>query len=612
VINAQPTLNIWTGAVSTDWNTDANWSCGGVPINTTNVLIPSILVSGRFPVISTGAPGYVNNIEIQNNNATTLEIIDNYIEIYGTLTLNGNIDLNGEAQLIQTTGSILDAASSGSIEIDQQGAASTYAYNYWGSPVGTNIIPSTNSYSYKLKDILYDGANPAKFISGYNGAMSSPISIANRWIYKYTNKTGAYSEWQQIGSTGDIKAGEGFSMKGPDPTIPLSIDTYQKYTFKGLPNNGNILLGVDAGNEYLVANPYPSAIEILQFILDNPILDSGVIYFWEQFDVTNHNLANYEGAYWIANGSGGVSAAIPSGINQTPSSGSNKTPAKNIPVAQGFFVKADKNAPIGSTIKFSNSQRVFVPESSGDAVFMKSNNPKNKTAIFKNKDVRPKLRLGFEAPKLVHRQLLLTIDESATDAIDWGYDGEMSDVLKDDMYWDLANKKYLIQATNSITLDKEIPLGIVISETGLATIKIDALENVDESVELYIKDALTGKTHQINTQPFEIALDAGTYVDRFSLTFSPQNVLGIEADILKQGIHVFMNNTGSEIQIRNTVQSELLNVKLFNSIGQLQNSWNKNLDNQNISLPINNKATGIYLVQINTTTGTISKKVVIE
>ena len=129
---------------------------------------------------------------------------------------------------------------------------------------------------------------------------------------------------------------------------------------------------------------------------------------------------------------------------------------------------------------------------------------------------------------------------------------------------------------------------------------------------MYIKDALTGKTHQINTQPFEIALDAGTYVDRFSLTFSPQNVLGIEADILKQGIHVFMNNTGSEIQIRNTVQSELLNVKLFNSIGQLQNSWNKNLDNQNISLPINNKATGIYLVQINTTTGTISKKVVIE
>ena len=62
--------------------------------------------------------------------------------------------------------------------------------------------------------------------------------------------------------------------------------------------------------------------------------------------------------------------------------------------------------------------------------------------------------------------------------------------------------------------------------------------------------------------------------------------MGVEEEILKQGVHVFMNNTASEIQIRNTVQAELLSVKLYNSFGQILNSWNKNLVDQNINLTI--------------------------
>ena len=38
----------------------------------------------------------------------------------------------------------------------------------------------------------------------------------------------------------------------------------------------------------------------------------------------------------------------------------------------------------------------------------------------------------------------------------------------------------------------------------LKTIKIDALENINESIKLYIKDNLTGETYQINNKNFEI------------------------------------------------------------------------------------------------------------
>jgi hypothetical protein len=606
-VNVATTVT-WTGTTSTNWNTASNWSCGGVPTNTTNVLIPSTVVSGNFPVISSGAPGFVNNIEIQNNSATTLEVVNNYIEIHGTLTLNGTIDLNGEGQLIQTSGSVINPASVGRIERDQQGVASTYAYNYWGSPVEKIFMPSTSSYSSKLKDILFDGAVNVNFVSGLNGAMSSPISIANRWIYKYANKTGTYAEWQQIGSTTNLNAGEGFTMKGPNPSTATPISNTQNYTFKGIPNNGTISLLVGANNEYLVANPYPSAIDADLFITDNStsLLD-GTLYFWEQFNVTNHVLADYQGGYATYTLGSGVPAAAYPGLGGGTAS---KTPQRYIPVAQGFFTQSDTG---GGSIVFNNDQRIFVTEASGNSIFMKQNNDKSKVVAVKNSDVRPKYRLGFEAPQMGHRQILLTIDQNTTDGIDWGYEGEMNGVLADDMFWDLNNnKKYVIQALPDANIDREVPLGIVMGKAGLAKIQIDALENVDENVEVYIKDALLGKTTQINNQPFEINLDAGTYTNRFALVFAPQNALDLEDDILAQGLLVFMNNDTSEIEIRNTIQAELLSVKLFNSLGQLQGEWTKNLEAQTIYLPVNSKATGMYIIQLNTTTGTISKKVIIE
>ncbi|RXP53811.1 T9SS C-terminal target domain-containing protein [Lutibacter sp. HS1-25] len=604
-VNVASTVT-WTGAVSKDWNTDANWSCGGVPTITTNVLIPAGVTN--YPEIaSTDAGGLANNIEIETG--ATLTVFDNSIKVDGTLLLNGVIDLEGEGQLIQNTGSVLNPTSKGSIEIDQQGTASTYAYNYWGSPVGTTLT-GTNSYSYKLEDILYDGATPVKFISGYNGK-TSPISIANYWIYKYTKatNTGGYSDWQAIGSTGNLDAGQGFTMKGPNSSAAITVD--QNYTFKGKPNNGTIALAIKAGNEYLLGNPYPSAIDINNFFQDNPFMFDGYIRFWEQFDVKSHNLANYEGVYWLVNISGGVPTSFtPSLINQNPTSVSKKTPASNIPVAQGFFIKAVKDG----VIQFTNNQRVFVTESSGDAVFMKLGNSKSKAAnvSIKEQDGRTKIRLGFKAPKLNHRQLLLTIDERATDGVDWGFDGEMSEVLVDDMYWTLADKKYVIQATNSFSLDKEMPLGITTKAGGLVSIQIDALENVDNNVELFIKDALVGKTYKINNQPFEIELAAGTYTDRFSLVFAPQETLDLEDEILKNGVLVFMNNTAGEIQIKNTIQAELLSVNLYNSLGQELKVWTKNLEDTQVVLPVNNMATGMYVVQVKTSTGTITKKIIIE
>ena len=72
-----------------------------------------------------------------------------------------------------------------------------------------------------------------------------------------------------------------------------------------------------------------------------------------------------------------------------------------------------------------------------------------------------------------------------------------------------------------------------------------------------------------------------------------------------------MNNTTSELQIHKIVDTEILNVSLFNSLGQQVNTWNFNFEERLISLPIQ-IATGVYIVRVNSTAGVITKKIIIE
>lgn len=619
VINPQPTINTWNGSVSSDWNNATNW-CSGVPnliTNNADVLIPSGLLT-NYPVISAGdAAGEVVNIVFENN--TTLNIIDNFLRVTGNLTLNGKIDLEGESQLLQDTGSVLDAASTGTIEIDQQGEGNKYRYNYWSMPVYTGYDAVELKNYTTIFASLRDGTFPSSpgiitfNNSGYDGALTTPITLSTYWMYKYANSGNGYSAWNQVRSTGYVYTGQGFTMKGPGaPGSPQ-----QNYTFVGTPNNGTIELDVNAGNEYLVGNPYPSAIDADQFILDNATSITGAIYFWEHYGGDTHNLAGYQGGYATYNLSSniGVPASAFPGLGGGISV--KGAPKRYIPVGQAFFVVGK----ITGKIQFSNGQRKFIKESSGNSIFMKNSNTKSKTENIQGDDLRPKFRIGFDAPKISHRQLLLTIDERATQAVDWGFDAEIYEVFEDDMYWMLNNKKYVIQGTNNVTLNSEMPLGIQLSKTGMVTVKIDALENVDDDTAVYLKDKLTGESFNMRDKPVLLNLTAGKYADRFVIVFKTQKLVAedVVAEVLIpataqpiiEGIHVFMNNAMGELQIKNNSSEEIVSVALINSLGQTVKTWNSNFNVRPISLPIST-ATGIYFVQINTKTGNTVKKISVE
>jgi hypothetical protein len=252
-----------------------------------------------------------------------------------------------------------------------------------------------------------------------------------------------------------------------------------------------------------------------------------------------------------------------------------------------------------------------------------------------NTDTRPKYRIGFDAPQINHRQLLLTIDTNTTDGVDWGYEGEIPQVLADDMYWLIGDKKYVIQATNTLAIDKEFSLGIVTSNGGDITIKIDTLEYPTTDYKVCLKDNVLNIIHNLEESNYQIILAAGEYHNRFSIVFlsstpeenietTPPPPAGDKTDeggntnnnnqnnpLNKQKLIIYVNNGQNVLTIKNKGLLKLQKVTLFNRFGQQVNVWTKNLDSEIISLPVQVE-TGFYIVVVQTQKEPIFKKVIIQ
>lgn len=620
-----------------DWNNNNSWVNGNVQYipGSTSIVDPMetvdwniVRTNHNLTLDNTGLPA----IKMDNRCLLSLEVESNTITANGNnasnqgngltithyLKLDGTIDLEGESQLVQTLGSDFDVTSSGRLERDQQGTADTFTYNYWSSPVGLRNT-TTNNNSYTLPTVLQDGNNPINFISaGYNGSNSSPIGIADFWIWKFANQaTGQYSAWQHVRSTGSILAGEGFTMKGPGTGAVVDD---QNYVFNGKPNNGDINLTITANSDYLVGNPYPSAIDAVQFILDNgPVISGtgaldGTLYFWEHWGGGSHILREYQGGYGTYNLSGGTPSANQGILHPDVGMGgtARKTPGRYIPVSQGFFVTAEGS---GGTINFNNSQRIFEKEDgslSGTSVFMRSSNNHYYRTVVDEADPRMKFRIGMLSTNLIQRQLLLTIDEKATPNRDWGYDAKLNETQIDDLFWIIEDDNYIIQGSDILDDIIRYPLGIKVSSDGSNTISINVLENVPDNISVYLHDKQLDYYHHLNDSPYEFYMFEGEYLNRFDILFNkPDASLSIGDEAIKSLDASYANNNES-IVLMNPTGIEIKSLELINILGQSMTNIQNISDSGYSEYPVKNLSAGTYIIKINTVSGSVSKKVIVK
>ena len=517
------------------------------------------------------------------------------------LKLDGKIDLQGKSQLVQTINSDLDFTSSGSIERDQQGQSNLFNYNYWTSPVGSASTTSNNN-PYTVDGVMKDGTDPFNiknitWTTGYNGAPTIPITLSNYWIFKFQNLSPVYANWTKVSQTGTLFPANGFTLKGSGTTTET-----QNYTFVGKPNNGSISIPIAANNINLSGNPYPSALDSNAFINSNINSTTGTLYFWEHYPTnSSHILREYQGGYAARNLVGGTPPISPEGISGLGSS--FRIPSRYIPVGQGFFVNGSAT---GGTIIFDNSQRAFVKEDDGSSnkMFRQKSNSKVNT-----EECYPKIRLGFSANGY-HRQLLIGfMNQYATNNIDSGYDAIQIDSQPSDIFFLNGNSKLVIQGDTNFNTSSVYPLGIKTSVEGIVKFNIDNLEDFDENQNIYIFDNVTNLYHDIRKEVFEVNLPAGTLNNRFSLRFKDTSVLAVNKIDPKENIIIlFLRNNMINIK-NNTPDVTIKSIVLFNIIGQSLHTWDvKNRVQTNIQIPVINIPNGIYIVKMQTTDGSISKK----
>ena len=617
-----------------NWETDNTWTHFNVwdapnsigidnttPIDWNIVQISHDINSGDKDITVLGLISDTSNkkLSITDPGTPQNELNDGQrLRITHYLKLDGIIDLFGESQLTQDDGSILDVTSSGYLERDQQGTTNLYNYNYWSSPVSPNNASTING-DYSIDSILRDGttsSNPLNFLWTSNNdadGSTTPKTMSRRWLYSYEDfPENSYSDWNYIQETGTLSVGLGFTMKGSG-----ALTSEQNYVFVGKPNNGTISSSISSGYQTLVGNPYPSAIDANEFILDNiPGAGNGsidgTIYFWEHYTSNlTHVLEDYEGGYAAYNLTGGVSTVIPDGISGNGTS--TKTPGRYIPVGQGYFVTA---SPTGGNVTFHNDQRVFVRESVGTSIFMSPYNPNENDVRNAQQnetiDNVQRIRLEFTSEDELTRPLLLGFmpDNTATDGFDYGYDALYSDIFPNDMFWMIEDDMYVIQGVGAFDATKQYPLGLFITNSGVINISLIDLENFDSNINVFIYDSLLGTEVQINDSDFQISLVTGNYTDRFYLTFN-STLSDLEVDTESMLVNYLIDTQEIYININNAY--DVNSVHLFNLLGQKIQSWDTldPINSREIRIPIKNIDEGPYILKVDYGEDLISSKKVI-
>ncbi len=611
-----------------DWNTAGAWKDG------TQMFVPGSVrnINGTNYDIDWNIAVIEDEVIVDDKNHTLLglEVVngallnvggDIGITVTHSLHLDGTIDLKGESQLVQNEDSDLISSTTGNIEVDQQGTSDLYNYNYWSSPVSI-VSNSTNNNGFSVREVLKDGTDVDNVrdlnftaYGVYNGApgnASNAATVSSRWIYTYGNLlSGSYANWEYSGPDGFHSPAEGWTMKGTGAST-----TEQNYTFVGKPNNGDISLPIDDGNDYLTGNPYPSALDIHQFISDNPDLD-GTLYFWEHWGGNSHVYREYQGGYATYNLSGGLGNATIGTSHPDVNQGgiATKVPGRYVPVGQGFFVVGIYD---GGSINFNNSQRIFEKESGGQSLFVRAPGSTGQVSAYDlintPQDPRRKIRLGFDSPSVIHRQLLVTEDIAATTGVDRGYDALLLDENRDDMSWDISGEKYAIQGIDQIDAYTELPLIIKMGSNGSFDIKLDGLSNVDNTQKIFLKDAVlntyTDLMQGTYTSP---QLTPGRYQGRFSIVFDNPSTLGTGDELIDENsLIVFTPADTDEIRIRTTNEVRIEQVSLYNMLGQLVQSWDVTEQAGTIIVDAYGVASGNYIVIMQAGSDTYTRKIIMD
>jgi hypothetical protein len=566
----------WTGAVSTDWNDPGNWSCGFIPVSTTNVQIPNV---ANKPVLSSGAVGTVNNIIIDNGSSLTVS--GNTILISGTITNNGTftisdgtVELNGSAAQsidantfagntindliinnpagvtlqgpLNITGIITlqngDLSSGGNLTLISD-AAQTALIN--GSGVGS----ATGNVT--MQRYLFSGYGYKYFSSPFQSAtvneFADDMALGSFTFFRY-DESRISSGWvsYHTPTTNPLISLQGYAVNFGSGSAPNTVD------ITGVVNNGSLSVTLYNNNNpftkgfNLIGNPYPSPIDWISAAGWTKTNIDNALYFFKA-STTDQYGGNYI-SYVNGVSTGGTTLNI-------------------VPSMQGFFIHVTDGPPwpVTGTLEMNNNVRVT-----------DQTQPFTKSGI-KSPISFLKFSSAFSDDTASFDPAVIYFDEKATTEFDSQLDALKlmnTDLKVPNLYAVTpAGAKLSISAMPDIVSTTDsVPLGLKLNRDGYIIFRIRNIEGTFSSMSISLYDKIAGiEQDLLPDKEYKISLPTGEYLNRFFLNLSnvatkvPDNnfypelfsiycshgILKAEIDILsgKEGILKITNLTGQTIYL---------------------------------------------------------------
>nr|WP_321223067.1 T9SS type A sorting domain-containing protein [uncultured Psychroserpens sp.] len=237
----------------------------------------------------------------------------------------------------------------------------------------------------------------------------------------------------------------------------------------------------------------------------------------------------------------------------------------------------------------------------------------NPSTTAEESDQRMKISLKLNSAGTYERELFVLADESATAGYDSDFDIEIDNVQSDDMYWLINSGKYTDQGINEFDEETIIPIGLHTDTNGYNTISIHKIENIPNTMKIFVFDNQTGEYHSLKEGSFEVYLNAGVYLNRFEIVFSqPETLSTTEFQANENQLDIRFDYATKSIEVINTANLKIEDINVYSLLGQSVYKSNKSNTDNTVSINTNSMSTGTYIVIVNTKNGFTSKKVLVN